>query len=380
MTQNPDKHATTQVQSPDWVQPFVKMGVPGAVLGYGDAGTAVLESFGHCNNAAYHSTPVDRRTIFEAGSLSKTITAYLIYLLESRLALTPKIPLYDQLTSQEQREELLKDLKDPISRRRATQITTTLALSHSSGFEGWRAQNPLKISFEPGTHFFYSGEGYLFLQRFLEIKFGTSIEALFENRIFSAIGLRDTSFSCPTDNYITIAIGHDRKGRPLPKYRKSKPVIAGSLHTSLQDYTRFIIHLLEREFDNNKFRDWITEHPIATPIAGITWGKGWGLIEGPSLFPIIWHWGDTGGYHSFVLVDLTTKKFMTYFTNSQNGLTPITTLLDLFNAIVEIPEISNQQALNITALIAQVTHQKHGLERYWFDYDAQKPFYALDYD
>jgi CubicO group peptidase (beta-lactamase class C family) len=48
---------------------------------------------------------------------------------------------------------------------RLNNITARLILSHRTRFQNWRSSaEPLKINFDPGSDFMYSGEGYFYLQ------------------------------------------------------------------------------------------------------------------------------------------------------------------------------------------------------------------------
>jgi CubicO group peptidase (beta-lactamase class C family) len=98
--------------------------------------------------------PVDNDTVFEAGSVSKTVFAYAVMKLCKRGVLNLDTPL-TKYTS----DRFLKG--DP----RLDLITGRHVLSHTTGFQNWRsAQEPLKIHFTPGERFQYSGEGYSYLQ------------------------------------------------------------------------------------------------------------------------------------------------------------------------------------------------------------------------
>lgn len=320
---------------------------------------------------------VDEYTIFEAGSLSKTVVSYLFYQLTQDDALCSKNPLYHQLQSSTKQKELLADIKDKLSRDRASRITAEMILSHTSGFEGWRGNLPLTVASEPGSRFYYSGEGYLFLQRFLELYFNMPIESLFQKRLFSTLGMTHSSFHCPNQSERSVAIGHDRTGKQLPKYREPKAVIAGSLHTSLNDYTRFLSHVIEKNSIAGGYFDWVKQHTVQTPVQDIIWAQGWGLLNNTlqDEAPYFWHWGDTGGFNCFVILAPQTAKFLTYFTNSQRGLTALNKIV----TETDFP-ICETGVSRIRALIDTVTNQKPGLERYWFDYNAQRPFYSLSYE
>ena len=98
--------------------------------------------------------PVDHETIFEAGSVSKTVFAYVVMKLCENGVLNLDTPLTTYTPDRFLNGDARLDL-----------ITTRHILSHTSGFQNWRSKaDPLKIHFSPGERWDYSGEGYHDLQ------------------------------------------------------------------------------------------------------------------------------------------------------------------------------------------------------------------------
>jgi CubicO group peptidase (beta-lactamase class C family) len=97
--------------------------------------------------------PVDGDTVFECASISKTVFAYAVMKLCEQDTIDLDKPLATYGIS--------PVLNDP----RAAQITARHVLSHQSGLQNWRTpEDPLKLNFDPGKGFMYSGEGYFYLQ------------------------------------------------------------------------------------------------------------------------------------------------------------------------------------------------------------------------
>ena len=138
----------------------VKEGKPGWVKGLG---LAKVEE----------KVAVGGDTIFQAASLSKQVTAY--------AALALKLDLDRTLVS------YVDALKNPVART----VTVRQVLSHSSGFPNWRFEEgeDLVPKFTPGTQFRYSGEGYFYLQRILEVVTGKSICEVAEELVFRPLGM-----------------------------------------------------------------------------------------------------------------------------------------------------------------------------------------------
>jgi hypothetical protein len=101
---------------------------------------------------------------FEAASLSKPVTAYVVL----QLADAGRIALDTPLTQYVKYPDLPGD-------PRAAALTARHVLSHTTGFANWRRRDPLKLFFTPGERFSYSGEGYVYLQRAVEAITGDTL-------------------------------------------------------------------------------------------------------------------------------------------------------------------------------------------------------------
>jgi len=100
---------------------------------------------------------VDPATVFEAGSVSKTVFAYAVLKLCEKGKLDLDTPLVKYAPDR------------PIEGdSRLDRITPRMVLSHTGGFQNWRStKEPLSIHFTPGERWSYSGEGYSWLQSVL---------------------------------------------------------------------------------------------------------------------------------------------------------------------------------------------------------------------
>ena len=92
--------------------------------------------------------PVDEDTMFEAASLTKTVTAYAAMRLVERDELDLDRPLFEYHPNNEY-PQLAKD-------ERYKKITARLVLTHTTGLPNWGGQ----FIHEPGKQYAYSGEGY----------------------------------------------------------------------------------------------------------------------------------------------------------------------------------------------------------------------------
>ena len=96
---------------------------------------------------------VNTKTLFDAASMSKPVTAYLTLKLHEREKIELDTPLVNYL----QGKIIFKD-------ERYKLITARMVLTHTTGLPNWGK----KLINEPGATFGYSGEGYVYLGKVLE--------------------------------------------------------------------------------------------------------------------------------------------------------------------------------------------------------------------
>ncbi len=267
--------------------------------------------------------PVDDGTIFEAASLSKPVFAYAVLKLADAGRLDLDAPLAKYLPG-----DYVEDL-------RLRSITARRVLSHTTGFPNWRPEGqPLRIHFEPGERFSYSGEGFVYLQKAVENLTGQTLEALMRRLVFEPLRMTSSSYTWQNRFNGRKARGHDVIGSPLGLRRPAEANAAASLQTTGLDYARFLAAALDG-FGLRKETAALMLHPQIHVDEGcqncvnnkptgrlspeIGWGLGWGVQEtedGPSL----WHWGDNGsGFHCYVAGFPRRRLGVVVFTNGLGG-------------------------------------------------------------
>ncbi len=283
--------------------------IPGLSFGYIDKGEpAQLTVVGLADTE--NGVAVDQDTIFQAASLSKPVLAFIVLKLVERGEFSLDQPLYEIL--QNPRIE---------NKEWAKLITPKHVLAHQTGFPNWSNGN-LKFFFQPGSDFNYSGEGYVYLQNVLEKVTGLSLQALAEREVFKPLGMQNSYFTWSEQDELKLAQGHDRAGNQVTR-GIPEPNAASSLHTTAEDYLKFVSAWFDDEQLHPGSRQKAFE-PISTkdqgePTTTMEWGLGWGVLaEGDS--KSVWHWGDNGVFRALVIVQPDTERAFVYFTNSQNGL------------------------------------------------------------
>jgi CubicO group peptidase (beta-lactamase class C family) len=254
--------------------------------------------------------PVDNDTVFEAGSMSKPVFAYVALKLCEKGVIGLDIPL-----SKYAPEPFLTG--DP----RLELITPRHILSHTSGFQNFRSKNDsLKIHFDPGSQYRYSGEGYYYLQ---------SVITHLKGRVYrnDCAKFEADLEVCATD------IGDFMKRHILAPFGMTSSAYAtgpgaaryaavGGLLTTPTDYAKFMIEVLNpKQPDAFRLkRETIDEmlRPHVKVVNGpytSSWALGWQIQDNG----LINHGGDNKGFHSHAIASRKTKSGFVVMTNGDNG-------------------------------------------------------------
>ncbi|UDL89077.1 beta-lactamase family protein [Mesorhizobium sp. PAMC28654] len=294
-------------------------GVPGLSFAILRDGKIVKASAQGVRDAST-GAPVDASTIFEAASLSKPVFAYAVLQLVDAGQLSLDDPLSRYVP------DYVED--DP----RAASITVRNVLSQSSGLPNWRGgATPLKTYFPPGERFSYSGEGFVWLQRVVEVITGQPLDDVMSRLVFDPLDMRRSSYVWRADFEADYAVPHDAELVPGNKQRPSKARSASTLHTTAADYARFLQAVLSgARLKPETAKLWLSpqirvlqrcvqclsdDEPAGDQ--HIAWGLGWGLEPDGGTF---FHWGDNDRFKAFVTGSLRDRSAVVVFTNGFNGM------------------------------------------------------------
>lgn len=298
--------------------PFVqKANIPGyALVEINEAQPRDSHVYGVLSKAT--GDPVNESSVFEAASLTKPVVAYCALKLVERKRLDPDKPLYEYYPY----PDLAHD-------ERYKLITARMVLSHTSGLPNWRENresDSVQLRFDPGDHFGYSGEGFVFLQKAMEEITQLDLDSIARKYVFGPLEMSQSSLVFNyRENYAT---GHDKNGKVQEKNKPDQPNAAYSLHTTAGDYARFLMELDEPEqIDRDLIREMFTLQKNAiTEDESVGWGLGVGLhFHGDDKY--IWHWGDNRYFKSFFIFFPRNGKGFAYFSNGENGLSIVRRLI-----------------------------------------------------
>ena len=289
---------------------------------------------------------VDNGTVFEAGSMSKPVFAYVVMKLCEKGVLNLDTPLTKYIPKRFLEGDPRLDL-----------ITARHVLSHSSGFQNWRSQKePLKIHFTPGEKFLYSGEGYSYLQSVVTHLTGrvnlkdcatfedglevcaTDIDAYMKTNVLVPFGMASSGYVWNESFDRHSARPHDQKGRPL-ELRKgtardaARYASSGALHTTPTDYAKFLIEVIDpKESDAFRLRkssidEMIRPHVKVEDAFGGSWALGWRIPPTDSGH-FIGHGGDNAGFHAFAVAAPVAKSGYVIMTNGDSGVEVLMKLME----------------------------------------------------
>jgi CubicO group peptidase (beta-lactamase class C family) len=282
--------------------------------------------------------PVDPDTVFEAGSVSKTVFAYEILKLCERGVMDLDTPLTKYTP-----DRFLKG--DP----RLDLITARHVLSHQTGLPNWRSdKEPLAIQFTPGARWSYSGEGYSYLQSVMTHLTGhvdanqcktlfdgfkacaTDFDGNMKANLFVPFGMTSSGYLYQEG----MARPHNEKGvmiadRKATAIEAARYGSAGELHTTPTDYARFLIEILDPKpsdqyrLTTTSLQEMVSPQPKITD--SLSWGLGWAIEHKKSGGDIISHSGDNPGFKAMTAASLEKKTAFMIMTNGDRGFDDIIT-------------------------------------------------------
>lgn len=226
-----------------------------AVAVIDDGQVVYVQAYGARNAAG---DPLRADTVMYGASLTKTVMAYTALTLVDQGILDLDRPLAQYLDRPltdwgEGEAHLAKygPYRDLAGDERWRTITARMALTHSTGFHNFWFAEPdqtLRIHFDPGTRYSYSGEGFSLLQFTIEQGargqgLGLDVKTL-TAAIFARLGMSRTSLQWRPDFRPNLADGWNDHGQPQEHDERSNVRVAGSMDTTITDVATFIAALV----------------------------------------------------------------------------------------------------------------------------------------
>jgi len=272
-------------------------------------------------------------TVFEIGSITKVFTAAIL----SEMIERGEVALDDSLG-----KYLPADVRVP--ERNGKTITLIDLVTHTSGLPAIPSNlviieptNPYvhytvsqlyaflgeyRLTRDIGSRFEYSNVGAGLLGHALSLKSGIGYEELVRQRILRPLGMKDTAISLSTSMKARLAVGHDKEGNAVSNWDLPTLAGAGALRSTANDMAKFLQANLADSGSLSAAlrRSHGKQRNAGDPDTDI--GLGWLITKTPA-GEIVWHNGETGGYHSFMGLDLKNKSGVVILHNSNADIDDI---------------------------------------------------------
>ncbi|SDL70685.1 serine hydrolase domain-containing protein [Microbacterium azadirachtae] len=339
-----------------------ELGVPGAAMLVRTPQGEITATYGVTQ--VNGTTPVSLDDHFRIGSNTKTMTATVILQLvkEGRISLADKVAKYRPDVPNGSRitiEQLLT------MRSGLANYTTTLALNTALDTQPQRAWNPEELvamglaeppTFEPGDGWNYSNTNTVLLGLIAEQLEGKPLAEIFQERLFTPLGLRETTYPAVSDSTLPEPYSHGymystnvdtmasnvlppaqlaqaKAGTLLPsdttRLNPSWAGAAGAGISTIRDLAHWVEALgsgavLGPALQKERLA---SVEPVPVPLPPLPDPQyGWGIAK---IGPLYGHTGELPGYNSFMGYDPVQKVTIVVWTNlapAADGRPPAATI------------------------------------------------------
>ena len=313
--------------------------IVGGVIGIVDGGKSYAKGFGRVS-LDDEATP-DLDTVYEIASLSKTFTGTLL----GELVARGEILLDDTL------DQFVPEGNRVPRYRRGETVTLRQLATHSSGLprlptDFWEVassepENPYKyytnekierfldtyqLTVAPGTRYEYSNLGGSVLGYAMGKKIEKTYEQLVQERICRPLGMKNTAVELTEAMREKLAPPYSEKKQPAHTWDLPGFAGGGGLRSSMRDMLAFA-QATAGVFESFPELADKPEHPLVVGMktastqhyedaaSHIRMGLGWHFNGNGDLT----HNGQTGGYHSYIIVSPKTHRAIVLLTNTAVG-------------------------------------------------------------
>ncbi len=279
--------------------------------------------------------PVTTETLFQAGSISKPVTAVAALRMVER----------KQISLDEDVNKKLASWKVPENEfTREKKVSLRNLLTHSGGLTNHAVGNyyvgdtlpalleildgkapakspPIRVGFVPGSRWDYSGGGYTVLQQLLIDVSGKQFAKLLQESVLDPLEMKHSTFQQPLPKHLWAgaAVGHARDGQRIKGDWVIFPEMAAAgLWSTPSDLARFAIELQRSRsgHSNKTLSAEMTRQMLRRQVG--SWGLGL-EVEGEGRSARFNHGGDTEGYKCLMVAYENTGQGAVIMTNSDRG-------------------------------------------------------------
>ena len=253
--------------------------------------------------------PLDRATIFEVGSVTKTFTALLLAEMVRRGEVRLEEPIDELLPpnviapAHDGKRITLLDLATQSSGlpRLPDNLAPRDPRNPYAGYDDARLFEFLshyRMTRDPGAQYEYSNLGVGLLGRLLALRAKTGYEALVRARILEPLKMESTAVTLGPALRARLATGHDVDAESVENWDLDALAGAAGLRSDVRDmslYLRAVMSGTGRLGEDAR----AAEEPRRDGPPGNRIGLAWNTTA----HGVVWHNGETGGYHAFIGFD-----------------------------------------------------------------------------
>lgn len=256
--------------------------------------------------------------VFEIGSLTKVFTSTILadLVIEDKLKLSNKINPYYLFKFKNKTELTFESLANHTSGlpRLPSNLDNADEINPYKNYGAkeldFYLMNQLQLTSESDNVYEYSNLGAGLLGYTLGISQKTTLDKLFENRIFKKYNMRN-SFTSNENIGNQLVKGLNENGAEIPNWDFDVLLGAGGILSSTTDLVQFA----QAQFDPKNKELALTRKQTATINENMQIGLGWHLLKSKKGNDLIWHNGGTGGYSSSMIIDEKNKNAVIILSN-----------------------------------------------------------------
>lgn len=312
------------------------------------------------------AVPLDSNTVFEIGSVTKVFTTALLSEMVQRgdvrlddpiaryLPSTVRVPSRNgrpiTLLELATQTSGLPRLPSNLNPRNMANPYAAYTVQHLYEF-----LSGYQLPRDVGEKFEYSNLGMGLLGHVLALRARKSYEELLTERIMIPLGMKDTRISLTPTMRSRLAPGHDEADSAVANWDIPTLAGAGALRSTARDMVKFLAANLDSGLGPAARALAAGHAPLReTGAPQMRIGLGW-ITSSEFGKRLVWHNGQTGGYHSFIGFDPSLGRGVVILSNSSKNIDDIGLhLLDARIPLTAPPKVRTEIQINPALLDAYV--------------------------
>lgn len=294
---------------------------PGFVLGIATQDGRWIKGFGQ--RAFDDPRLPDSTTLFEIGSISKVFTALLLLEADAR----SEVQLDDSLAQYVPTGFTVPEAEEPIRLMHLAMHASGLprmpvrfkAKDPANPYAGFPPNQAFdwlmttRVKNPPMTRYVYSNFAVGILGEVLtRVAKSENYEELLQQRLAKPLGLIDTTTQPRSDQQLRVAQGHDGGMTPVPNWTFDVFAGAGEIRSSMTDMLNFGLS----QTNPNPIHAKAQVVRFEPEKQAVHMALGWHVNVDTG---VLWHGGQTGGYHSFLAIAPKSGLVVCVLSNSSDG-------------------------------------------------------------